>query len=160
MSNGEPKPGTLRPDADALTDAQRRGMDIFLNKADCAMCHTPPTFTNGRFANAGIGLDKCEPDAGRKKITGHDNHFGRFRIPSLRDIAHTAPYFHDGSVKTLEEAVAIMADGGIDNPHLSVTLRSMRDSGLTEQDKKDLVEFLKALSGQHPVVEPPELPRD
>ena len=77
---------------------------------------------------------------------------------SLRDVAKTAPYFHDGSAETLEQAVALMAGGGKDNPDLSAMMKTVRSAGLTEQDQKDIVAFLTGLSGDYPVVEPPDLP--
>jgi len=141
----------------ALTDAQRRGLKTF-EKAGCANCHAPPLFSNYEFDNAGVGADNPKPDEGRKAVTKKDEDMGAFRVPSLREVANTAPYFHDGSAKTLEEAVALMAAGGKDNPHRSSDFDAVREAKLTAQDQKDLVEFLKALSGKYPVVEPPRLP--
>jgi cytochrome c peroxidase len=133
-------------------------MEVFMEKADCDTCHAPPIFTNGSFVNAGIGMDKEKPDEGRKKVTGKDADLGKFRVAPLREIANTAPYFHDGSVATLAEAVAVMAGGGKDNPNLSPMMKSLREVKLTDQDEKDLVSFLEALSGQYPKTEAPELP--
>jgi cytochrome c peroxidase len=73
-------------------------------------------------------------------------------------VAKTAPYFHDGSAATLDDAVALMAAGGKDNPHLSKVLKGIRTADINPQDRSDLVEFLKALSGNYPVVEAPKLP--
>jgi cytochrome c peroxidase len=134
---------------DALSEAQKRGLDRF-NDAGCATCHAPPVFSNYRFYNAGIGMDKEKPDQGRKAVTGKESDLGKYRVPALREAANTAPYFHDGSVATLEEAVALMAGGGKDNPNLSAMLKAVREAKLSEQDRKDLVEFLKALSGKFP----------
>jgi cytochrome c peroxidase len=145
-------------DENALSEAQQRGLDVFLNKGMCATCHAPPLFTNSRFYNAGVDADKEHPDEGRKKVTGKDSDVGKFRVPALREVANTAPYFHDGSAATLEEAVRLMAGGGKDNPNLSAILKSVREAELTDQDVKDLVGFLKALSGKYPIVEPPQLP--
>jgi cytochrome c peroxidase len=103
-------------------------------------------------------MDKEKPDEGRKEATKKDSDLGKFRTPALRDVAKTAPYFHDGSVKTLAEAVEIMAQGGVKNDNLSAMMGMVGKMGLTEQDKKDLVSFLEALSGEYPIVEPPELP--
>jgi cytochrome c peroxidase len=139
----------------ALTDGQKRGMDIFLDKGQCSTCHSPPLFSNGNYYNAGVGGDK---DAGRKKVTKRDADVGKFRVPPLREVANTYPYFHDGSAARLEDAVKLMASGGIDNPNLSSVLKSVRDAKLTDQDVKDLVEFLGALSGECPKIEPPALP--
>jgi cytochrome c peroxidase len=136
---------------DALTDAQKRGMDLFDN-AGCATCHKPPLFSNYGFYNAGVGMDKDPPDPGRKAVTEKDADLGKFRTPALREVAYTAPYFHDGSVATLEEAVALMATGGKEkeNPNLSGMFNLLRKAEISEQDQQDLVEFLKALSGEFP----------
>ncbi len=134
---------------DALTESQKRGLKVF-EDAGCATCHRPPLFSNFRFFNAGVGMDKDQPDQGRKSVTGRDRDLGKFRVPTLREAANTGPYFHDGSVETLEEAVALMAGGGRDNPNLSTMLKAVGRKDLTEQDRDDLVEFLKALSGDFP----------
>ena len=140
----------------ALTEAQKRGMDIFMDKGQCSTCHSPPTFSNGNYYNAGVGGNK---DPGRKKVTKRDTDAGKFRVPALREVANTHPYFHDGSAAKLEDAVKPMASGGIDNPNLSSMLKSVRDAKLTDQDVKDLVVFLGALSGEFPKTEPPALPQ-
>jgi cytochrome c peroxidase len=144
-------------DKKALTNAQKRGLKVF-EKAGCANCHTPPLFSDYDFHNAGVGTGKPNADEGRKMVTKKDEDTGAFRVPSLRDAAKTAPYFHDGSARSLEEAVALMAAGGKDNPHRSSDFDAVRESKLTARDQKDLVEFLKALSGKYPIVEPPKLP--
>jgi cytochrome c peroxidase len=144
-------------DATALTDAQERGMELF-ESVGCDTCHTPPQFSNYRYYNAGVGMDKDPPDQGRKAVTGNDRDLGKFRAPPLREVANTAPYFHDGSAATLEEAVALMSSGGKDNDNLSAMLKGLRDEGITEEQQKDLVEFLKSLSGEYPVVKPPAMP--
>lgn len=142
---------------DALTDAQKRGLELFENSG-CADCHTPPLFSSYEYYNAGVGMDKETPDEGRKAVTGEDHDLGAFRVPSLREVANTSPYFHDGSAAALEEAVALMAAGGKDNPHRSVEFDTVREAKLTPEQQKDIVEFLKALSGTYPIVEPPQLP--
>jgi cytochrome c peroxidase len=144
-------------DKKALSGAQKRGLKVF-EKAGCANCHSPPLFSDYDFHNAGVDAGKPKPDEGRKMVTKKDEDTGAFRVPSLRDVAKTAPYFHDGSARTLEEAVALMAAGGKDNPHRSSDFDPVREAKLTSKDQKDLVEFLKALSGKYPIVEPPKLP--
>lgn len=145
-----------KKDANALTAAQKHGMELFEN--NCSMCHTPPLFSNFRYYNVGVGMNKPKPDEGRKDVTKKDADLGKFRVPALREVANTAPYFHDGSVAKLEDAVAIMTGGGKDNPNLSAQVKSIRDAKLSAADQKDLVEFLKALSGKFPVIDPPKLP--
>jgi len=157
LSGNSPYDRYKAGDQNALTEAQKRGLKVF-EESGCADCHTPPLFSSYEFHNAGIGMDKEKPDEGRKAVTGKDEDMGAFRVPSLREVANTAPYFHDGSVATLEEAVAIMAKGGIDNPHRSADFDTVREAEITAEQQKDLVEFLKALSGEFPVMEPPQLP--
>jgi cytochrome c peroxidase len=144
-------------DKKALNDIQKRGMELF-ESAGCDTCHAPPLFSNYRFYNAGVGMDKEKPDEGRKDFTKKDGDLGKFRVVALRDVAKTAPYFHDGSVATLEDAVALMAKGGLANPNLSGMLKGVAEAKLSADDQKAIVEFLKALSGETPMVEPPKLP--
>ncbi len=144
-------------DEKALNEAQVRGLNKFMS-AGCADCHQPPLFSNGNFYNTGVGSAKEKPDEGRKAVTKLDGDMGKFRVPHLRNVADTHPYFHDGSAATLADAVALMAAGGKDNPNLSAMMKAVRDAQLTDQDKSDMVEFLKGLSGEYPVIEPPPLP--
>lgn len=127
-----------------LSDDQVKGMAVF-KKADCANCHGGFNFTDNRFHNIGVGMDAAEPDLGRYTITHLDNDWGAFKTPSLRDVEHTAPYMHDGSLKSLEEVVDYYDRGGIKNKNLHPLIRPL---GLSEEDKKALVSFLKALSGE------------
>jgi cytochrome c peroxidase len=157
LSGNSPYDKFQAGDKTALNEVQQRGMKVF-DDAGCSTCHTPPLFSNYKYYNAGIGSTKEQPDVGRKAVTNDDSDMGKIRVPSLREVAKTGPYFHDGSCATLEEAVAAMAAGGIDNPNLSAVLKGIGAKGLSDQDKADIVEFLKALSGEYPVVEPPVLP--
>jgi len=149
LSGNSPYDKFKAGDEKALSDAQKRGLDLF-ESAGCADCHAPPLFSSYRFFNAGVGMDKNPPDQGRKGVTNRDSDLGKFRIPALREVAGTAPYFHDGSAATLEDAVKLMAGGGKDNPNLSGMMKAVRDTQFTEENVKDLVEFLKALSGDYP----------
>jgi len=134
---------------DALSDVQKRGMAVF-ERVGCDTCHTPPLFSNYMFINAGVGMKKEPPDPGRMNVTKKESDLGKFRVPTLREVANTGPYFHDGSVATLEEAVALMVAGGIDNDNLSGMMKALREEEFSGQDLADLVEFLKALSGDFP----------
>jgi cytochrome c peroxidase len=156
LSGDAPYDRFVKGDQNALSAAQKRGWETFQD--NCAACHAPPLFSNFSYHNAGIGMDKSPPEEGRKKVTGRARDLGKIRVPALREVANTHPYFHDGSAKTLEEAVAVMAGGGKDNPNLSPLLKSVRETQLTAQDRQDLVEFLKALSGKYPVIAAPKLP--
>ncbi len=142
-------------DQSALNDAAKRGAELFVAKAGCGNCHSGSLFTDLKYHNVGIGLDKPEPDLGRHRATNNDADRGAFKTPSLRDITKSAPYFHDGSVATLKEAVDLMVSGGIDNPNLD--RENLKNTNLSEEEKGDLMEFLKALECPCPL-EAPELP--
>ena len=142
-------------DKSALNEQEQRGLAIFTGRGLCQTCHTPPVFSNFTFINAGVGNGK---DVGRMKVTNNEQDRGAFKVPRLRDIADTAPYFHDGSAATLEDAVALMAGGGVQNPNLNPIFTAVKAANLTAQDKADLVAFLKSLSGDYPRTEPPVLP--
>lgn len=132
-------------DQNALTQGQKRGMTIFFsNEARCDSCHEGVNFTNGMYANIGIGMDRPMPDLGRYNVTKREEDKGAFKTPTLREVANTGPYMHDGSLKTLEEVVEHYNKGGIKNKWLHQDVRPLN---LTDADKKALVDFLKALSG-------------
>ncbi|MCU1339477.1 MAG: Cytochrome-c peroxidase [Bryobacterales bacterium] len=128
----------------AMTRAQIRGMDVYFNKAKCDQCHEGVNFTANAYANLGIGTDKPEPDTGRYEVTKDPIDWGKFKTPTLRDITRTGPYMHDGSLKTLEEVVDFYDKGGAPNKNLDEKIKKLN---LTAEQKKDLVEFLKALEG-------------
>ena len=132
-------------DKKAMTTEQVRGMGVFFQKAACDACHIGFNFTDGSYMNIGIGMDKPKPDLGRYNVSKREEDKGAFKTPTLREIEHTAPYMHDGSLKTLEEVVEHYDKGGVKNPYLA---KSMKPLNLTKQDKSDLVMFLKALSGE------------
>jgi cytochrome c peroxidase len=155
LSGNSPYDRFKAGDNGALSEAQKRGLQLF--EDNCTTCHMPPLFSNYRFYNAGIGMNKEKPDEGRKTVTKRQSDLGKFRVPALREVANTAPYFHNGSTATLADAVALMAGGGEDAPNLSAQLKAIREANLGEQDRKDLVEFLQALSGEYPIVSPPKL---
>lgn len=129
----------------ALTPAQVRGLTVFSDKAKCDTCHEGVNFTVNAYHNLGIGTDKPEPDEGRFAVTKNPKDWGAFKTPTLREIANTAPYMHDGRFRTLEEVVDFYDKGGIPNKNLDESIKPLH---LTDQDKKDLVEFLKALNGE------------
>jgi cytochrome c peroxidase len=120
-------------------------MSVFFDKAKCDRCHENSNFTLNAYSNIGIGMDKPEPDVGRFAETKDPRDWGVFKVPTLREIEHTAPYMHDGSLKTLEEVVDFYDKGGIPNKNLDANIRKLN---LADQEKKDLVSFLRALSGQ------------
>lgn len=139
-------------DMSALTTAQVRGLAVFTNpsKGNCETCHSiggrSALFTDGKFHNTGEGLTSAGDfsDVGRYHETKVATDRGAFKTPTLRNIANTAPYMHDGSLKTLEAVMDFYAGGGHPNPNLDPAMRAIH---LSAQDRSDLVEFLKALSG-------------
>jgi cytochrome c peroxidase len=155
-------------DNKALTDSEKRGMVLFgltLNtdddfksdavrqKAKCTSCHAGFNFTDEQFHNLGIGWNEKTgkfADLGRWAIdpigAKSDASLGSFKTPTVRDVEHNAPYMHDGSLATLEEVVDHYDKGGTPNPALDADLK--KKLGLTAQEKKDVVAFMKALSGE------------
>ncbi len=139
-------------DKTALTAQQMRGLAIFRdpNRGNCAVCHTidahDALFTDGKFHNIGEGVDdegKFD-DAGRFARTHADSDMGAFKTPTLRNVAETGPYMHDGKVKSLEDVVQYYAGQGNSNPNLD---KEMKKIHLSAQDRSDLVAFLESLTG-------------
>jgi len=131
----------------ALTDQQRQGLWIFESRGRCWKCHSGRNLTDERFHNTGVSWGSEPIDLGRFSVTGKDEDRGRFRTPTLRSVAETAPYMHDGSLTTLRQVVDFYDQGGTDNPHLD---HEMKPLGLSVQDKAALVAYLKALTGEGP----------
>jgi len=127
-------------DQRALSEAQKRGLVLFVGKADCAMCHRGPNFSDDQFHALGIAGD----DAGRFKVTSVEADRGTFRTPTLRNVEVTAPYMHDGSKPTLRAVIDFYNNGGGPQRPKSPLLRKL---DLTEQEKSDLVAFLESLTG-------------
>jgi cytochrome c peroxidase len=129
----------------AMTPPQIHGMTVFFDKAKCDQCHEGINFTSNMYANLGVGTDKKKPDEGRYSVTKDPKDWGVFKTPTLREVERTAPYMHDGSLKTLEEVVDFYDKGGIRNRNIDDRMKKLN---LTDIEKKDLVSFLKALSGE------------
>ena len=144
-------------DKSALSEAAQRGMALFFGKAQCSSCHGGPNFTDNAFHNLGVGMSAGSPDVGREEISKLGGDRGSFKTPTLREIARTAPYMHDGSMKTLEEVIEHYDRGGQQNPWLDEAVFPLK---LSDQEKQDLVTFLKEglSSDSYPEHEPPELP--
>lgn len=124
----------------ALTESQKRGLELFVGKAECAMCHRGPNFEDDQFHALGVKSD----DAGRFKVTGVEADRNAFKTPTIRNIALTAPYMHDGSLATLRDVIDFYDQGGGENRPKSVLLRKLN---LTNREKSDLVAFLESLTG-------------
>jgi cytochrome c peroxidase len=132
---------------DALTAEQQRGLQVFRSKARCTFCHIEPLFSDEQFQNTGVAWrpeTSAYQDDGRFAVSRLERDRGKFKTPTLREIASTAPYMHDGSIATLEEVVEFYDGGGRPNKNLFPTIRPLK---LTPDEKQALVSFLKSLSG-------------
>jgi cytochrome c peroxidase len=147
MSGNSPFDRFRAGDKSAMSEAAQRGWALFRdeNKGNCETCHASFNFTDENYNNIGVGMAAKEPDVGRYEVTRLEGHQGAFKTPTLREIASTAPYMHDGSQKMLEEVVAFYNKGGHRNKWLSTKMKPLK---LTKQEQADIVEFLKALSGE------------
>jgi cytochrome c peroxidase len=140
---------------DALTAAQVRGLAVFTDphRGNCASCHTigagSALFTDNEFHNTGegVGDDESFSDTGRFSVTKSAVDKGAFKTPTLRDVAVSGPYMHDGKLKTLKEVVDFYAGKGNSNPNLDPKMKAIN---LIGTDRNDLVEFMKSLTGDLP----------
>jgi len=130
-------------DASALSDAERQGLWLYESRGRCWRCHSGHNFTDESFHNTGVRWDKRPVDLGRFAVSGREADVGKFKTPTLRGVTLTAPYMHDGSVKTLRDVVQFYNRGGVKNPNLDPILQPL---GLSDSDVDHLVAFLKALS--------------
>jgi len=142
-------------DKKALSESAKRGLEVFRNpkKGDCAACHLIgdkyALFMDNKFHNIGIGAETEQlADLGRFMVTHIDSDRGAFKTPSLRNIALTAPYFHDGSRKTIKDAIDFYIGGGNSNPHLDKEIHVL--DFLTGKERADLQAFLESLTGEIP----------
>lgn len=136
--------------SDALTQSQLRGKDLFFsNKTDCSSCHSGFNFTNYSFENNGLYEDYL--DKGRFILTSDLDDYEKFKTPSLRNVSHTAPYMHDGSISTLEAVIEHYNNGGEQNNNKSILIRPL---DLEEEEKIDLVNFLESLSDYEFITNP------
>ena len=139
----------------AMTGQQINGFKVFVGKGGCVVCHAAPNFTDDGFHNVGL---KSFADPGHHKgrmtqMPGFAKTDGAFKTPTLRDIALRAPYFHDGSARTLMDVVEHYDRGGDVKTHLAVNMKSRLE--LTAEEKQALVVFMEALtSPQKPFVYP------
>ena len=166
LSGNSPFDRFINGDRSALSAAQQTGLRIFRGKGNCTACHVGPTFSDERTHNTGAAWrpstlrepqDRPErgrgmtgsgqagfQDEGRFLVTGKNDDRGAFKTPTLRDVARTAPYMHDGSLGTLEAVVRFYDEGGRANPNLDPEIRPLR---FTTAETRARVAFLGSLSG-------------
>ena len=144
-------------DESALSAEAKAGYDIFANKAKCTNCHDGLLLTDMQHHNVGIGCsgETCK-DPGRAAVADKDVAMtGAFKTPTLIDVSKSGPYFHDGSVATLEEAVHLMAQGGNPNKWLDEkNLADAKNAGITKEEEAALVAFLKEITANYTIEEP------
>ena len=138
----------------AISEAAKRGFDLFNGKANCAACHSGWAFTDESFHDIGSAQDN---DLGRGSLfpTSVVLRYA-FKTPTLRDVARRAPYMHDGSVPSLDDVIDLYNRGGIDRPSRAEEIHPL---GLTADEKADLIAFLLTLNGASQSVSFPALPR-
>jgi cytochrome c peroxidase len=132
---------TQKGERKAMTEEQLHGFWLYESKGFCWKCHSGSNFTDESFRNTGVSWGQA--DLGRFQVTQKESDKGKFKTPTLRGVATSGPYMHDGSLKTLEEVVDFYDKGGNQNPHLDQAMKPLK---LTAEEKKSLVAFLKALS--------------
>jgi cytochrome c peroxidase len=154
-------------DKTALSASAQRGLKVFQDpkRGNCAVCHTIDKkyalFTDNKFHNIGVGADLQGnfTDTGRYSQTKNNADMGAFKTPTLRNIAQTAPYMHDGELRDLKAVIDHYIGGGNSNPHLDKEIHVL--DFLSGQEREDLQEFLKSLTGEMPAdVGPPAPPQN
>ncbi len=142
-------------DESAVNESVKRGFVVFTskNKGNCSACHLVgkeyALFTDNKFHNIGIGVEFGKiADDGRYGVTKSEAERGAFKTPCLRNVALTAPYMHDGSLKTLKDVIDFYIGGGNSNPHLDKNIRVL--DFLTGEERADLQAFLESLTGEMP----------
>jgi cytochrome c peroxidase len=146
-------------DENPITESAIRGGELFFSdKAGCTACHVGANFSDELYHNLGVGMDAEEPDLGRFVVTEVEKDKGAYKTPTVRNVALTGPYMHDGSQETLQEVMEWYVKGGHPNPWLDEKVKKLE---LTEQDVKDIVAFMEeGLTGELPKVERARLPPD
>jgi cytochrome c peroxidase len=128
----------------SLTPRQRTGMWIFESRGKCWRCHVGDNFTDEQFHNTGVGFGRNPRDTGRIRVTGDERDRFAMKTPTLRGVAKTAPYMHDGSIASLREVVEFYNKGGSpDDPLLDSRMEALN---LSAEELDALVDFLEALT--------------
>jgi len=161
LSGDAPYDRFVNGDRRVLTAEQQTGLQVFRGKGNCTACHVGPNFSDERLHNTGVawasGAGRAGTgfsDDGRAIVTGRAEDLGMFKTPTLREVARTSPYMHDGSFATLNAVVDFYSDGGRPNRNLDGEIHPLH---LTTVEKQALIAFLESLSGtvQHGIVARP-----
>ena len=146
LSGDSPYDRFVSGDRSALSAEQQRGLQLFRGKGNCTACHIGPNFTDEQSHNTGVAWrDGALADEGRFAVSKNPRDRGAFKTPTLREIARTAPYMHDGSLATLEEVIDFYSEGGRPNPSLDADIRP---GHFSPEEKHALVAFLQSLTGR------------
>ena len=147
----------MKGDKNALTTQEKRGLILFISKAACTQCHNGINFTDNQFHSLGLPqVGPLKEDLGRFGITKNERDRRAFKTPTLRNVSLTPPFMHNGIFKTLEEVMDFYNKGGGDDPNKSEKILKLN---LTDQEKEDLIAFLKSLTGNLPIISYPQLPQ-
>jgi cytochrome c peroxidase len=159
LSGDSPYDRFVNGDRGALSVEEQRGLQLFRGKGNCTACHVGPNFSDEKLHNTGIawvewgggaggaggtGGAGRSLDEGRATITGRPEDRGAFKTPTLREVARTAPYMHDGSLATLDDVGDFYDRGGRPNPNIDPEIHPLH---LTVDEKQALLAFLRSLSG-------------
>jgi cytochrome c peroxidase len=181
ISRNAPFDRYMEGDRQAISESALRGMALFKEKARCILCHNGPNFTDGQFYNLGVPqapllshplvqaairfdakrmnvqeYQQVKEDWGRYLVTKDEKDKGAFRTPTLRNVTQRDPYMHNGVFQSLEEVIDFYDRGGGTVSGKSPLLQPL---GLTGREKRDLLAFLQALTGELPTVTPLAPPR-
>ena len=147
LSGDAPYDRFVNGDRSALSAVEQAGLQMFRGRGNCTACHVGPNFSDERLHDTGVAWSPSTSqftDEGRATVTRRLEDLGAFKTPTLREVARTAPYMHDGSLATLEAVVDFYSDGGRPNPHLDPEIRPLHFSA---EEKQILIAFLRSLSG-------------
>jgi len=159
MSGSSPYDRYVNGERTALSVEEQAGLQLFRGKGNCTACHVGPNFSDEKLHNTGVAwIERAgaagEPgragsfqDEGRAALTGRPEDRGAFKTPTLREVARTSPYMHDGSLPTLQDVADFYDRGGRPNPNIDPELHPLH---LTADEKQALVAFLNSLSGSIP----------
>ncbi len=145
LSGDSPYDRYVNGDRRALSVDQMAGLQIFRGKGNCTACHVGPNFSDERLHNTGIAWQNGRlQDDGRFIVTGKHEDRGAFKTPTLREVARTSPYMHDGSLPTLDAVIKFYDEGGRPNPTIDPEIHPLE---LTTDEKRQLIAFLSSLTG-------------
>ena len=145
LSGNSPYDRFLNGDKQALTSQAKRGLQIFERTGECSECHNGFNLTNEKFASLGIDPTLHAPDLGLGAVTGKHRDDGKFKVPTLREVAHTGPYMHDRKYRSLDDVLEFYRKGGQPGPYLDSRIAPFF---LDAPAKADLRAFLESLNGE------------